>query len=134
MIVRCEISLENFEAWSGGKDTLDCLSHSDCERLETNLEELYPDGMTDTELNDFLWFERDQIAELLGYRDTDAMFNGDSDSWEEHYNNILQEEFPNEDEDLIAEFVSDEVCDNTSDDDVIKDFKNWLKDRKNNEE
>ena len=134
MILHYELSLENFEAWSGGKDTLDSLSHSDCEKLEEQLEELYPNGMTDTELNDFLWFERDMIAEWLGYRDTDAMFNGDSDSWEEHYNEILQENFPNEDEDLIAEFVSDEVCDNTSDDDVIKDFKDWLQDREEDEE
>lgn len=60
-------SLENFDAWSGGKDTMDALSHSDLERLEQYIEELYPDGITDTQLNDFLWFERDTIAELLGY-------------------------------------------------------------------
>lgn len=134
MIVHYELSLENFEAWSGGKDTMDCLSHSDLETLEQHLTELYPNGMTDTELNDFLWFERDTIADLLGYRNVDAMFDGDSNSWEEHYNELLQEKFPFEDEDMIAEFVSDEVCDNTSDDDVIKDFKDWLKDREENEE
>lgn len=134
MIVHCDLSLENFEAWSGGKDTLDSLSHSDCEELEKHLEELYPDGMTDSELNDFLWFERDTIADLLGYRNADAMFNGDNYSWEEHYNALLQNEFHTEDEDLIAEFVSDEVIDNTSDEDVIRDFKNWLEDREEDED
>lgn len=125
MIVHYDLSLENFEAWSGGKDTKDCLSHSDLETLEQHLTELYPDGMTDSELNDFLWFERDMIADLLGYRNADAMFDGDSNSWEEHYNELLQEEFPSEDEDMIAEFVSNEVFDNTSDTDVVKDFKKW---------
>ena len=134
MIVHYDLSLENFQAWSGGKDTLDGLSHSDCEKLEEHLNELYPDGMSDGELNDFLWFERDEIADLLGYRNADAMFYGDSDSWEEHYNELLQEEFPDEDEDLIEEFVSDEVVDNTSDNEVIKNFKNWLKEREEDEE
>lgn len=67
MKIISEISLENFEAWLGGKDTMDDLSHSDLERLEQQIEELYPDGITDTQLNDLLWFERDTIAELLGY-------------------------------------------------------------------
>lgn len=134
MIVHYDLSLENFEAWSGGKVTLDALSHSDCEELERQLEELYPDGMTDGELNDFLWFEREMIAELLGYRNEDAMFDGDPSSWEEHYNELLQENFPDEDEDLISEFVSDEVCDNTSDNDVIKDFREWMGKREEGEE
>jgi len=134
MIVHYDLSLENFQAWSGGKDTLDALSHSDCEELEKHLDELYPEGMTDGELNDFLWFERNMIADLLGYRNADAMFDGDCDSWEEHYNELLQDRFPHEDEDLIAEFVSDEVCDNTDDADVIKDFLKWIEDREDEDE
>lgn len=134
MVIRCDISLENFQAWSGGKDTMDSLSHSDLETLEQHLTELYPDGMTDTELNDFLWFERDTIADLLGYRNADAMFNQDSDSWEEHYNSLLSDEFPDEDPDTISDFVSEEVFDNTPDKDVIDAFKEWLKEREEEEE
>lgn len=134
MVIRCDISLENFQAWSGGKDTMDSLSHSDLETLEQHLTELYPDGMTDTELNDFLWFERDTIADLLGYRNADAMFDQDSDSWEEHYNSLLADEFPDEDPDTISDFVSEEVIDNTPDKDVIDSFKEWLKEREEEEE
>ena len=31
--------------------------------------------MTDTELNDFMWFEDDTIAEWLGYNDFDEIMN-----------------------------------------------------------
>lgn len=134
MVVHFELSLKNFQAWSGGKDTMDCLSHSELESLEQHLTELYPDGMTDTELNDFLWFERDLIAELLGYRNADAMLSQDEENWEEHYNSILAEEFPDEDPDTISEYVSGEVIDNTSDKEVIDGFRAWLEDREDDEE
>ena len=134
MVVHFELSLENFQAWSGGKDTMDCLSHSELESLEQHLTELYPDGMTDTELNDFLWFERDLIAELLGYRNADAMLSQDEENWEEHYNSILAEEFPDEDPDTISEYVSDEVIDNTSDKEVIDGFRAWLEDREDDDD
>jgi hypothetical protein len=66
-IVNDNLSLRNFEAWSGAKDTkqliLDNGKESDFEFM---LEDLYPDGMTDTQLNDILWFEEDWICEMLG--------------------------------------------------------------------
>jgi len=64
-------SLENFEAWSGGKDTLDTLIDKGvCEQVEDFIEQCFTHP-TDTDINDFLWFERDQIAEYLGYEDWD---------------------------------------------------------------
>ena len=51
MTIKSDISLENFEAWSGGKSTLDrIINEGKCGELESMLEDLYPDGMTDTEL------------------------------------------------------------------------------------
>ena len=65
-------SLENFRAWSGGKDTLDVLiENGDCDRVEDFIEECFTNP-SDTDINDFLWFERDQIAEYLGYYDWDS--------------------------------------------------------------
>ena len=62
-----ETSLENFEAWSGAVDTLDRVKEAGkCDELESILEELYPDGMSETELNDLLWFEPETIYEWLG--------------------------------------------------------------------
>ena len=50
MTIKSEISLENFEAWSGGKYTLNrIINEGKCSQLEAILEDLYPDGMTNTE-------------------------------------------------------------------------------------
>ena len=67
MKITSEMSLKNFKAWSGAKDTLNKLIELDkCEDLEFILDDLYPDGLTDTQLNDILWFEDEWIFETLG--------------------------------------------------------------------
>jgi len=69
MKITSEISLRDFEGWSGAVDTLNTLTDEQKDALEANLEELYPDGMDETSLNDLLWFENDAIAEWLGFED-----------------------------------------------------------------
>ena len=67
MKITSEMSLKNFKAWSGAKDTLNKLIELDkCEELEFILDDLYPDGLTETQLNDILWFEDEWIYETLG--------------------------------------------------------------------
>ena len=67
MKITSEMSLKNFKAWSGAKDTLNKLIELDkCDDLEFILDDLYPDGLTDTQLNDILWFEDEWIYETLG--------------------------------------------------------------------
>ena len=67
MKIYSEISLENFKAWSGAVDTLDRVREAGkCDELESILEDLYPDGMSETELNDLLWFEPETVFEWLG--------------------------------------------------------------------
>lgn len=85
MEYKVETSLERFEAWSGGKDTLDVLiEKGDCDEVESLIDELWCDGMpTDTDINDFLWFERDWIAERLGYEDWDEYEYGKEDEEDE---------------------------------------------------
>ena len=69
MIITYELDLNSFEAWSGAKDTLDRIQREGkCAELENILEELYPDGMTETELNDLLWFDSESVYEWLGIR------------------------------------------------------------------
>ena len=61
------MSLKNFKAWSGAKDTLNKLIELDkCDDLEFILDDLYPNGLTETQLNDILWFEDEWIYETLG--------------------------------------------------------------------
>lgn len=64
-----EESIKTYGAWSGAVQTVDTLTDAQAEELEAQLEELYPDGMGETELNDLLWFETDWIAEMLGFAD-----------------------------------------------------------------
>lgn len=81
MEYKVETSLWDFPAWSGGKDTLDVLKEKgDCDNVESWIEGLGMEDATDTTINDILWFERDAIAEALGYRDWDAYEEGWSES------------------------------------------------------
>ena len=67
MKITSEMSLKNFKAWSGAKDTLNKLIELDkCDDLEFILDDLYPDGLTETQLNDILWFEDEWIFKTLG--------------------------------------------------------------------
>ena len=69
MTITYELDLERFEAWSGAKETLERIQREGkCEELENVLEELYPNGMTETELNDLLWFDSESVYEWLGIR------------------------------------------------------------------
>ena len=69
MTITYELDLNSFQAWSGAKDTLDRVQREGkCAELENILEELYPDGMTETQLNDLLWFDSESVYEWLGIR------------------------------------------------------------------
>ena len=84
MTYTVETSLENFPAWSGGKDTLDVLIEKDlCDTVEAILNDIYVDGdPTDTEINDTLWFSRDEIAEWCGFSSWEALENGEEEEEE----------------------------------------------------
>jgi hypothetical protein len=61
-----ETTLRNFNAWSGAKDTKELILENRKEdEFDTLIEELYPDGLSETQLNDILWFEEDWICEML---------------------------------------------------------------------
>ena len=82
-----ETSLENFEAWSGGRDTLEVLIDKGlCDTVEACLEEdlnSYGEMPDDTAINDFLWFERDVIANYCGFSSWEALENGEEEEEEE---------------------------------------------------
>lgn len=74
-----EIELRDFEAWSGAEDTMETLRKLDDVvggDVFSVLEDcLVNDGIDydETELNDFLWFENDTIADWLGYSSWEAL-------------------------------------------------------------
>ena len=64
MKITKEISFSQFEPWSGAVDTYNLIVEAGKEdELEAILEDLYPDGLSDTELNDLLWFESEWLLE-----------------------------------------------------------------------
>ena len=125
MTITYELDLNSFQAWSGAKDTLDRIQREGkCAELENILEELYPDGMTETELNDLLWFEPETVYEWLGIRSesqiekeieeaeaeleeklSDLEFDLDDDLTEEERKDIIESYQPEIDE--IKERIAD---------------------------
>ena len=125
MTITYELDLNSFQAWSGAKDTLERIQREGkCTELENILEELYPDGMTETELNDLLWFEPETVYEWLGIRSeeqikkeieeaeaeledkiSDLEFDLDDDLTEEERKDIIESYQPEIDE--IKKRISD---------------------------
>lgn len=86
MKVTYEFDLADFKAWAGGADTLEKIRHFDVEHdgamdeAQQYIEERLGDEATETEVNDMLWFEDDEILEAIGYSDEDTV---DKDGYEE---------------------------------------------------
>ena len=67
MKVISEKSLWNFEGWSGAEETIEIIIENDkIEEFEQLIEELFPEGIDETHLNDLLRFEDSWIFEMLG--------------------------------------------------------------------
>ena len=125
MTITYELDLNSFQAWSGAVDTLERIQREGkCAELENILEELYPDGMTETELNDLLWFDSESVYEWLGIRSesqikeeieeaeaeleeklSDLEFDLDDDLTEEERKDIIESYQPEVDE--IKERIAD---------------------------
>lgn len=72
-----EIPLTEFEFWAGAKDTVKYLTEFELEEIELILEDLCWEGLSEEQLNDIFWHERDLIAEWLGYEDFDEIMRRD---------------------------------------------------------
>lgn len=73
MKIITEQSLADFKFWSGAEDTAQRIweeqGSEGFDQLEAILENLYPDGIDETELNDLLWFDAETVYEWLGIGD-----------------------------------------------------------------
>ena len=66
MKVYSEVSLSNFNFWSGAKDNAAELTDAQLDTVECILEDIYPDGMNETAINDLFWFDFESVKEWLG--------------------------------------------------------------------
>ena len=62
-----ELNLKNFESWSGATETKNIIINEGKEQeFEELIEELFPNGVSATELNDCLWFDQEYVLDALG--------------------------------------------------------------------
>ena len=102
------IGFSDYEPWSGAVDTyeyiLDQYGH-DMYAVERVLEDVFPDGCTDTELNDFFWFGDPEIYDIFGVKnpyaedddddeveDEEEEIDFEDDEVEENYDDISEDE------------------------------------------
>lgn len=83
-VINFNLNLRDFGAWSGAKDTqkriIEENKEDDFERL---IDELYPEGIEETRLNDLLWFESEWIYESLGIKSDDDEDEDENEGEEE---------------------------------------------------
>lgn len=122
MTITYELDLDSFKAWSGAVDTLDRVRREGkCAELEAILEDTYPEGMTETELNDLLWFDSESVYEWLGMRSETQIRAEikDAESELEDLQNNLADDL--DDEDLTTEERAEIIDSYQSDIDEIKE-------------
>lgn len=72
-----------YHPWSGAVDTWNTIEDNGLlEELDNLLEDLYPDGLSETELNDLLWFDSDWIFEQLGISEDEEPIDDEFDGSE----------------------------------------------------
>lgn len=64
-------SIDNFKAWSGGAETINIVrERGGIDNLTALCEDVFSDSTpTQTQINDWLWFDNDSIFRALGYND-----------------------------------------------------------------
>ena len=84
MKIYSEQSLADFKFWSGAETTAQRIweeqGSEGFDQLEAILEDLYPDGIDETDLNDLLWFDADTVYEWLGIEDEEDEDEDDEDA------------------------------------------------------
>lgn len=92
----CDI--DDYKPWSGAVDTYNRIKDAGLlDQLDIILEDVYPEGITETQLNDIFWFEPEWCYEMVGLsdEDDDKVFNVSNIDWDVDDESDL-EDLPNE--------------------------------------
>ena len=76
MRIQTEQNLTAFNFWSGAKDNASYLTYTELNELESVLDDIYPEGMDETQLNDLFWFEFEAVCEWIGLDENEVMERG----------------------------------------------------------
>ena len=91
MKITKEISLKRFDAWCGAEKTLDkIISEGKAEALEFILEDLYPEGMDEIQLNDLLLYEPEWCFKAVGIR-TESEIKSELEEAEEELESMMND-------------------------------------------
>ena len=66
MKVYYETSIQEFEFWGEAENHANMLTESELDQFEDFVNEAYPEGIEDTQLNDWMWFDFESICTILG--------------------------------------------------------------------
>jgi hypothetical protein len=72
MVYSKEFDVNEFEFWGGAKDTIKVIKeHKMMGQLQDMLEEIFADEIpTATKINDTVWFDSDEIFNILGINES----------------------------------------------------------------
>ena len=86
------MDINDYHPWSGAVDTFDKIQDADMVgALEDYLEDIYPEGLTVTELNDILWFDGDTVLRDLGLSDEEEDEDEDEEDIDESCKKSVKE-------------------------------------------
>ena len=124
MKITKEISLKRFDAWCGAEKTLDkIISEGKAEALEFILEDLYPEGMDEIQLNDLLRFEPEWCFEAVGIR-TESEIESELKEAEEELESMMNDYRDEIDDEELTEEEKAEIWESYQPD--IKEIENRI--------
>lgn len=63
------VKFKDFKPWSGAVDAFNRIyNEGNTDAVDFYIEDLYPDGVSDTKLNDWLWFDPEDLYEAAGLK------------------------------------------------------------------
>ena len=66
MIVIKEMSLTEFNFWSGAKEFAEKLTYTELKELDSVMEDIFFEGIDEVKVNDIFWFDSELVCEWLG--------------------------------------------------------------------
>lgn len=68
MKIYYEDSIQNFEFWEDAEEHAEMLTESELDQFEDFVNEAYPEGIEDTALNDWMWFDFESVCDAIGLK------------------------------------------------------------------
>ena len=91
--VKIVAGIDDYEPWSGAVDTWDkIVENGKVEELDLILEDIYPDGLSMTELNDILWHDSEWVLSELGIEEDEEEYEDDDIDGLDYSDEIEDEE------------------------------------------